>query len=271
MAPGMHDPDTRRNLTGNYIGILSYHPVTTRQMREHGTQFCLGESPGYKYFDLCYSFKALVHLEYGSVQRLHEAAWNYRNNWAKVFGTGPDVRMSYEKVLRNLIVFMFGYYINAFECHGARKGHWAILALRCFMVAAQLGRFHCWYKQADLRKPEVMKTWWKELPHEPQDDCRSSYNSTLAAMGSPKQPSYGHPKLLGRYYNHVYHQSRHIGQLTQKKWDDSTDYNESVYNQVLGELLSYLQGSEHLNYPTRSDPGPSSLLNPEIVLPEEKF
>ena len=104
-----------------------------------------------------------MRLEYGSVWRLHEAAWNCRNNRAKVFGTGPDVRMSYEKALRNLIVFMFGYFIDALECHGARKGHQAILALECFTVADQLGRFHRWYKQADLQKPGVMKTGWKEL------------------------------------------------------------------------------------------------------------
>ena len=110
----MHGPDTRWNLNGNYVSVLSYHPVTTRQTREHGARFCLGESPGFKYFDLCYSFKTLVSLEYGSVRQLHEAAWNYRNNRAKVFGTGPDVWMSYKKALRNLIVFMFGYYIDAF-------------------------------------------------------------------------------------------------------------------------------------------------------------
>ena len=100
MAPRMHDPDTRRNLTGNYLTILSYHPVTTRQTREHGAWFCLGESLEYKHFDLCYSFKTLVHAEYGSLQNLHEVAWNYRNNQAKVFGTGLDVRMSYDKALR---------------------------------------------------------------------------------------------------------------------------------------------------------------------------
>ena len=107
MVPGMHDPDTCRNLNGNYVSVLSYHPVTTRQTREHSARFCLGESPGFKYFDLCYSFKTLVRLEYGSVRQLHEAAWNYWNNRAKVFGTGPDVWMSYEKAHRNLIVFMF--------------------------------------------------------------------------------------------------------------------------------------------------------------------
>ena len=181
----MHGPDTRWNLNGNYISVMSYHPATTRQTQEYGAWFCLGEIPGFKYFDLYYSFKALVKQEYGSVWRLHDAAWSYRNNRAKVFSTGPDVRMSYEKALRNLIVFMFGYYINAFECHGARKGHRAILVLECFTVADQLGRFHCWYKRVDLQKPGVMKTLWKELPHEPQDDCRSSYNSALAAMGSP--------------------------------------------------------------------------------------
>ena len=68
MVPRMHDPDAHRNLTGNYVDILSYHLVTTRQTWEHGAQFCLGESPEYKCFDLCYNFKTLVRVEYGSVQ-----------------------------------------------------------------------------------------------------------------------------------------------------------------------------------------------------------
>ena len=84
---------------------------------------------------------------------------------------------------------MFGYYIDAFKSYGAWKDHQATLALECLTVAHELGRFHQWYKRADLRKPGVMKTRWKELPQKPQDDCRNSYNSVLAALGSPKQPS----------------------------------------------------------------------------------
>ena len=183
----MHDLNTRWNLTGNYLTVLSYHLVTTRQTREHGAQFCLGESPEYKCFDLYYSFKTLVCVEYGSLQRLHEAAWNYQNNQAKVFGTGQDVRMSYDKALRNLIIFMFGYYIDTFESYGAQKGHRAILALEC--LTDELGRFHRWYKRADLWKPGVIRTQWKELPQKPQDNCCNSYNLALAALGSPMQPS----------------------------------------------------------------------------------
>ena len=105
----------------------------------------------------------------------------------------------------------------------------------------------------------------------PQDDCHNSYNLALAALGNPKQPSYGHPKLLGRYFNHVYHMSQNIGQLTRKSWDKATDYNELVYNQELNELLSHLWGSGDLEYLTQQMPGPTSLLNPEIILPEADF
>ena len=149
---------------------------------------------------------------------------------------------------------MFGYYIDTFESYGAQKGHRAILALECLTVADELGRFHRWYKRADLRKPGVMRTWWKELPQKLQDDCRNSYNSALAALGSPMQPSYGHPKLLGRYFDHIYHMSRNIGQLTRKNWDKATNYNKSVYNRELNELLSHLWGSGDLEYSTQKMP-----------------
>ena len=116
-----------------------------------------------------------------------------------------------------------------------------------------------------------MRTRWKELSQKPQDDCCNSYNSALAALGSPMQPSYSHPKLLGRYFDHVYHMSRNIGQLTWKNRDKATDYIESVYNRELNELLSHLRGSGDLEYSTRKMPGPTSLLNPEIILPEADF
>ena len=31
------NPEAPSNLTGNYVSILAYHPVTVRQSREHGT------------------------------------------------------------------------------------------------------------------------------------------------------------------------------------------------------------------------------------------
>ena len=148
--------------------------------------------------------------------------------------------MSYEKALRNLVVFMFRHYIDAFKSTGAWQGHQAILALECFSIADQLGRFHWWYKQADLTKPRILKTRWMDLPSEPQDDSRPYYASSLAVLGSPKQPSYGHLKILGWYFDHVYHQGRYIRQLTQKSWDKSTSHNQEVYDRELNETISYI-------------------------------
>ena len=229
-----------------------------------------GENLDFKQFDLCYSFKALVHLEYSGFGSLYEAAWNYRNNRVAAFNHAEDACMSYEKALQNLVVFLFTHYIKAFECHGARQGHRAILALECLMVADELGRYHRWYKRA-FQKSGIVKTCWKDLPSAPQEDHRSSYISGLAALGSPKQPSYGHPQVLGRYFDHVYHQSRNVGQLTWKARDKATDYNETVYTQELSKILSYLRRLDDLNHAMKHKRTPTSLLNLEIILPEAAF
>ena len=94
----------------------------------------------------------MVITEYGGLLELHQAAWKYWNNQQSVIGNQSDYQMSYEKALRNLIVFMFSHYIDAFECTRAQNGHQAILALECFMVADYLGWFHRWYKWSDLDK-----------------------------------------------------------------------------------------------------------------------
>ena len=195
---------------------------------------------------------------------MHQAAWNYQNNWVAAFTRSEDTRMSYEKVLWNLIVFLFAHYIEAFECHGARQGHRAILVLECLTVADELGCYHRWYKRADLRKPGIEKTRWKDLPSVPQEDHWSSYASGLAALGSPKQPSYGHPQKLGHYFNHIYHQSRNVGQLTWKSWDQDTGYNETVYT-------VYLSGFGDLSHTPRHKKTLASLLNLEIILLEADF
>ena len=250
MVPGQHAPDAYRNLTSNYNFSCS-HPVSIRQNRDHGATFCLGENPDFKCFDLCYSFKTLVCLEYGGFRQLHQTVWNYRNNRVADFARSEDTRMSYEKALQNLIVFLFAHYIEAFECHDTQQGHRAILVLECLTVADELGCYHCWYKRADLQKPGIEKTHWKDLPSVPQEDHRSSYASGLAALGSPKQPLYGHPQKLGRYFDHVYHQSWNVGQLTQKSRDQDTGYNEMVYTRELGEILSYLSGFRDLSHAPR--------------------
>ena len=104
-----------------------------------------------------------------------------------------------------------------------------------------------------------------------QDDSLSSYTSALAMLGSSKLPSFGHPNLLGQYFDHVYHQSWNIRHLTWKAWDKSTDYNEMVYNHKLNEVISHIQGIGELDHSPRHKPVPMSPLNLEIILPKAAF
>ena len=121
------------------------------------------------------------------------------------------------------------------------------------------------------RSPEAGDRGWKDLPSVPQEDHQSSYASRLAALGSPKQPLYGHPQKLSHYFDHIHHQSRNVGQLTRKSRDQDTGYNETVYMRELGEILSYLSGFGDLSHAPRHKKTPASLLNPEIILPEADF
>ena len=62
-----------------------------------------------------------------------------------------------------------------------------------------------------------------------------------------------------------------MGQLTRKSRDKATDYNETVYTWELGEILSYISGFGDLSHVPRHKKTPTSLLNPEIILPEAEF
>ena len=106
----------------------------------------------------------------------------------------------------------------------------------------------------------------------PTDDKRPHYAFALAMLGSPKEPSYSHPKILGRYFDHVYHQSRYIGQLTRKSRDKSTGHNQDVYNWELNEILSHFQEIGELNVvvPPRT-PVPMSIVNLEVILPTAAY
>ena len=50
--------------------------------------------------------------------------------------------LTYERALRNLIVAMYGHYVDLFRCHSAMAGHRLVLAYNCLEVAAKLGRYH---------------------------------------------------------------------------------------------------------------------------------
>ena len=142
MAPGACGERPSSGLTGMPVDI-NYHPVTPRKGRHRCATFFLGESPAQaqlKCLDLRGSFEAIVKAEYGGQNHLGFAARNYTEN-VKREEVGV-AGITYERALRNLIVAMYGHYIDLFRCHSAMAGYRLVLMYNCLEVAAKLGRYH---------------------------------------------------------------------------------------------------------------------------------
>ena len=130
-------------LTGMPASIINYHPVPAWKSRHCCAMLCLRESLAQarlKCLDLCCSFEAIVKAEYGGRNHLDFVARNYAKN---VKREDPGIGgITYEWALRNLIVSMYGHYVDLFRCHSSTAGHRIVLAYNCLEVAAKLGRCH---------------------------------------------------------------------------------------------------------------------------------
>ena len=270
MAPVVWREPDRDTLTGEGItSVISYWPMSQRTYW-HDAEICLGENPAktYKHFDLCYSFKVLCRAEYGGTRQLHLAAKNYMRNYTARLHQNRQI--TYERGLWNLTVLMFSHYINHLENTGALEGHWTLMVHECLTVAVALGHFHRWQRQVepeDRDKPD-----WVKVPTVSAGDFRHKYSSALVLLGNAQYPTYAHPKLLGRCYDNIYHQGRLIRDLLVRGKPPTKEQTQKIYNQEYEEVVARIENTLDLSDESPSYPMvPTSLLNPEIVLPLRLF
>ena len=202
----------------------------------HDARICLGENPAktFKRFDLCYSFKMLCWAEYDSTHQLHLAAKNYMHNYSARLC--QNWQIPYEHTLRNLV------------------------------VALVLGWFHHWQRWVGLEDHD--KPDWAKVPVLSVGDFRHKYSPTLVLLGNTQHLTYAHPKLLGQCYDNVYHQGQLIGNLPAWGKLPSKEQTQKIYNQEYKEVVAWIENTldlsdESLTYLIL----PTSLLNPDIVLP----
>ena len=213
MGPVSLPTPDRHELTRDLLSLINYLPASPRIP---GAPFCLGETPDlrdtlFNKLDLRYSFHRIVKSEYGGQKELHQAALNYRVN--RTLDTSlPDGQhqISYEKVLRNLIVLMYSHYIDVFECHSSQFGHRTILVWECLQVAQGLGRYHRFIKRGETRD------WTAPVPIA-NDDARWDFSTAMSLLGDAWDPTYAHPLALGQYFDQVYHQGRFPGELPKRR------------------------------------------------------
>ena len=119
----------------------------------------------------------------------------------------------------------------------------------------------------DQDKPD-----WMKVPAVSAGDFRYKYSPTLDLLGNTQHPTYGHPKLLGRCYDNVYHQGWLIGDLLARGKLPTREQMQKIYNQEYEEVVAQIENTLDLTDESPTYPlVPTSLCNPEIVLPHRLF
>ena len=194
MAPGACGEPSSTGITGVPATITNYHPVSLRKSRHCCAVLCLGESLAQarlKCLDLHCSFEALVKAEYGGRDHLDFMARNYVENLRREeTGIGG---IAYERALRNLVVAMYGHYMDLFRCHSSTAGHRIVLAYNCLEMASKLGRYH---QAVRRRQPGEELPDWIPTPEIPAGDSPLDYVDAFTLLGDAMHPTYGHLKTL---------------------------------------------------------------------------
>ena len=220
MAPGACGEPSSTGITGVPATIINYHPVSPRQSRYHCATLCLGENPAQarlKCLDLGCSFEALVKAEYGGRDHLDFMARNYTENVRR-----EEIgicRITYERALRNLVVAMYGHYVDLFRCHSS--------------TASQLGHYH---RAVRRRQTGEELPDWIPTPEIPAGDRWLDYVDAFTLLGNAMHPAYGHPKTLAQAYDQVYYEGWEMGNLPlrgRKTADQSAAVYRAEYAQIV--------------------------------------
>ena len=259
-------------LTGQgIVNIISYWPSSQRT-HWYSARICLGETRTLNRFDLCYSFKMLCRAEYGGTHQLHLAAKNYVCNYAYSTGIHQNRQILYERALRNLTVLMFAHFVHQLENSGSVEGHRTLIVHECLQVAAALGRYHRWQHWANLQEVSSENIDWKKTPMVAKGDFRFKYSSALTLLGNAQNPAYAHPKLLRRCYDNVYYNRQLVGDLPARGKPPMEEQSKKMYTQEYQEVVARIENSLDLTEESPSySVAPTSLVNPDIVLPHKLF
>ena len=166
--------------------------------------------------------------------------------------------ITYERALRNLVVAMYGHYVNLFWCHSSTAGHRTVLAYNCLEVAAKLGRYH---RAVRRRQPgEDLPDWIPTL----------EIVDAFTLLGDSMHPAYGHPKTLARAYDHVYYEGREVGNLPLRGKKDA-EQSAAVYRAEYAQIIQRFSTLTRIDCKKFVRPMPTSLVHPEMIYPGKKY
>ena len=196
------------------------------EILEFNVPFCLGKTRHYfKRCDLFHSFHAVVEVQFGSLVRLDRAANNYKENLNSLY-RHPDLTLTIDKALRNIIASAYSHYIDSWPMNGACMGHRAILMRSILQFAMHYGRYR--RRQQHLCKDCRRKDFPSSAPmpsvdtaallDEEEENLRLrqinvTHVSIMDLLGDPGNPLYAEPHSMAEHYDTMLVGARALGDL----------------------------------------------------------
>ena len=148
--------------------------------------------------------------------------------------------ITYERALWNLVVAMYGHYVDLFRCHSSMAGHRIVLVYNCLEVATKLGSLPPGCPGGDKPGEEIAGL---DSPPQriPAGDSRLDFVDAFTLLGDAMHPTYGHPKSLAQAYDQVYYEGREIGNLPlrgKKTADQSAAVYRAEYAQIVHRFFN---------------------------------
>ena len=182
------------------------------QILEFSVPFCLGKTRHYfKQCDLFHSFHTVVEVQFGSLAQLDRAANNYKDNLNSLY-RHPDLTLTIDKALHNIIVSAYSLYIDSWPMNGACVGHRAILMRSMLQFAMHYGRYR--RRQRHLIKDHKRKGLPSSTLMPPMDlatlldeeeenlklrQINMMHVSIMDLLGDPGNPLYAEPHSMAEH------------------------------------------------------------------------
>ena len=196
------------------------------EILEFNVPFCLGKTHHYfKRCDLFHSFHAVVEVQFGSLVWLDRAANNYKENLNSLY-RHPDLTLTIDKALRNIIMSAYSHYIDSWPMNGACVGHRAILMRSMLQFAMHYGRYRC--HQRHLCKDPRRKDLPSSTPMPSMDiaallddeeenlrlrQINVTHVSIMDLLGDPGNPLYTEPHSMAKHYDAMLVGTHALGDL----------------------------------------------------------
>ena len=272
------------SMQGNKMYLVPSLRDSALEILEFNVPFCLGKTRHYfKGCDLFRSFHAVVEVQFGGLVRLDCAANNYKENLNLPY-RHPDLTLTIDKVLRNIIVSTYSHYIDSWPMNGACVGHRAILMRSMLQFAMHYGRYR--RRQRHLVKDHRRKELSSSVPMPSVDiaallddeeenlrlrQINVMHVSIMDLLGDPGNPLYAEPHSMAEHYNAMLVGACALGDLPERTHCRDLSTTARVHKDKAKQVCQKILRCLDMRVMDGNLIVPTCLRTPTLILPARRF